>query len=214
MLTNSVALSPRSTTAMLPHGSLMFGVDHVDAILPCGSSTIRQPAPLVLVVPSLLGVLPTITQPDFSIVIAVDRPTPPGHAFRSRGIDAGRLQLLRRRAVVDDRAAGALQVRRVVEVVDEHVARLDRAGRHRRDRDRVRVLVAVVRHRVDERGVAMHGLETLRLGECAGGPSARRRPVRPSRDGEAGRMDSCGAPGERAVRAAREMVGVGASLRT
>ena len=57
----------------------------VDATLPCGSSTIRQPAPLVPVVPSLLGVLPTITQPDLSIVIAVERPMPPGHSFRSRG---------------------------------------------------------------------------------------------------------------------------------
>lgn len=91
MLTKSVALSPRSTTAMLPHGSLMFGLVHVVATFPCGSSTIRQPAPLDEVVPSLLGVLPTITQPDLSIVIAVDRPTPPGQVFSSRGIVANRL---------------------------------------------------------------------------------------------------------------------------
>jgi hypothetical protein len=36
-------------------------------------------------VPSLLGVLPTMTQPLLSTVIAVDRPTPPGHSFRSCG---------------------------------------------------------------------------------------------------------------------------------
>ena len=63
----------------------MFGLTIVDATLPCESSTIRQPAPLVPVVPSLLGVLPMITQPDLSIVIAVERPMPPGHSFRSRG---------------------------------------------------------------------------------------------------------------------------------
>ena len=39
----------------------------------------RQPAPLVLVVPSALGALPTMTHPVFSMVIAVVRPTPPGH---------------------------------------------------------------------------------------------------------------------------------------
>ena len=48
------------------------------------------PVPRVAVVPSLLGVLPTITQPDFSMVMAVERPTPPGHSGRFWGIFANR----------------------------------------------------------------------------------------------------------------------------
>src|ERR1700728_279983 len=85
MLTNSVALDPRSITAILPHGPLMLGPVHTVASWPLASSTIRQPAPLVAVVPSVLGVLPTMTQPLLSIVIAVVRPTPPGHCARFCG---------------------------------------------------------------------------------------------------------------------------------
>ena len=79
MLTNSVAVVPLSTTAMLPQGPLMSGPAQVSTSWPLASSTSRQPLPLVRVVPSLLGVLPTITQPLFSMVIAVVSPTPPGH---------------------------------------------------------------------------------------------------------------------------------------
>ena len=86
MLTNRVAVVTRSTTAMLPQGSLMVGPDHAATRWPFGSSTSRQPGPLVAVVPSRLGVLPTMTQPDRSMVIAVDSPTPPGHC----GSDCGR----------------------------------------------------------------------------------------------------------------------------
>ncbi len=57
----------------------------VPATLPAESSTIRQPRPKVFVVPSVLGALPTITQPDFSITIAVERPTPPGQPSRVCG---------------------------------------------------------------------------------------------------------------------------------
>ena len=85
MLMNSVALVPLSMTAMLPHGPLMSGPAQVSTSCPFGSSTSRQPLPRVRVVPSLLGVLPTITQPVFSIVIAVVSPTPPGHCGRWRG---------------------------------------------------------------------------------------------------------------------------------
>src|SRR5579871_2710349 len=84
MLTNRVAESPLSITAILPHGMSILSPAMTPATLPLESSTMRQPAPLVAVVPSALGALPTITQPDFSIVIAVDRPTPPGQPLRSR----------------------------------------------------------------------------------------------------------------------------------
>ena len=47
MLTNSVALSPLSITAMLPQGSLMFGPAQVATSWPLASSTSRQPSPLV-----------------------------------------------------------------------------------------------------------------------------------------------------------------------
>src|ERR1700722_4226802 len=85
MLMNSVTLPPLSTVAMLPHGSLMSGPDHTAESLPLASNTSRQPSPLVVVVPSLLGVLPTMIQPVFNMVIAVVIPTPPGHCARVRG---------------------------------------------------------------------------------------------------------------------------------
>src|SRR5271170_5863768 len=85
MLTNSVAVEPRSITAILPQGSLMLGPVQTVASWPLLSNTIRQPGPLVPVVPSLLGVLPTMIQPLFSIVIAVVRPTPPGHCGNCLG---------------------------------------------------------------------------------------------------------------------------------
>ena len=90
MLINSVAVEPLSTTAMLPQGSLMVGPDQAATSLPSGSSTSMQPSPLVAVVPSVLGVLPTITQPVSSIVIAVVSPTPPGHAASWCGRRANR----------------------------------------------------------------------------------------------------------------------------
>ena len=46
---------------------------------PFESRTIKPPTPLVRVVPSVLGVLPTITHPLFNIPMAVLNPTPPGH---------------------------------------------------------------------------------------------------------------------------------------
>ena len=87
MLTNRVAVAPLSITAMSPHGSTMFAPFQTAATAPLGSSTSRQPSPLVAVVPSLLGVLPTMIQPVFSMVIAVLRPTPPG----TLGSDCGSL---------------------------------------------------------------------------------------------------------------------------
>ena len=91
LLTNNVAVAPLSITAILPQGPLMLGPAMVPATLPCASSTIRQPWPFVFVVPSWLGRLPTITHPDFSMVIAVVSPTPPGHCGRLRGIAANGL---------------------------------------------------------------------------------------------------------------------------
>ena len=57
----------------------MLGPNQAPTYLPSGSSTIRQPSPLVAVVPSVEGVEPTTIQPVFSMVMAVVRPTPPGH---------------------------------------------------------------------------------------------------------------------------------------
>jgi hypothetical protein len=54
---------------------------------------------------------------------------------------------------------------RVVKVVDEDGDRFHRASGNRRDDDRVRVLVAVVGHRVDERRAVMQRFkETLAAG--------------------------------------------------
>ena len=73
---------------MFPQGMLMPSLAMMLATLPLASSTIRQPGPLVPVVPSALGALPTITQPVLSMVIAVVSPIPPGQPARLRGSDA------------------------------------------------------------------------------------------------------------------------------
>jgi hypothetical protein len=54
----------------------------VPATLPYQSSARKQLGPLTAVVPSLLGRLPTITQPEVSIVIAVVSPTLPRYCAR------------------------------------------------------------------------------------------------------------------------------------
>src|SRR5271170_1817826 len=79
MLTNSVAVAPLSTTAMLPQGPLIRPPDQTVVSRPLESNTSMQPGPLVAVVPSVLGVEPTITQPLLSMVMAVLKPMPPGH---------------------------------------------------------------------------------------------------------------------------------------
>ena len=94
MLTNSVAVAPLSTTAMLPPGIIDVRCPaKVLTTLPFGSSTSRQPGPLVPVVPSWLGVLPTMIQPVFSMVNAVDSPMPPGQDARWRGMVASVVSL-------------------------------------------------------------------------------------------------------------------------
>jgi len=50
------------------------------------------------------------------------------------------------RVVVDDGCTEALKIRNVVEVVDQHVVFLYLPGRYRSYHDRIRILVAVVRH--------------------------------------------------------------------
>ena len=113
------------------------------ATLPCESRMRRQPAPFVLVVPSSLGSLPTMTQPVFSMVIAVVSPMPPGHCGKCRGSSANTDSFLRRGIVVDNRCAEALKVLVVIEIGDQNVVFLDRAGRCRRNNDRIRILVAI-----------------------------------------------------------------------
>ncbi len=71
--------------------------------------------------------------------------------------------LLGRRVVVDDGRPRALQIRDVVEVVDQHVVPMDDARRNRRHHDRVGIEIAVVRHGRGQRAVAMDGLEKALL---------------------------------------------------
>src|ERR1700722_3638652 len=91
MLTNSVAFAPLSIRAILPHGPLICEPDQMVVRRPLESNTKRQPLPLVAVVPSVLGGLPTITQPLLNMVIAVVRPMPPGHCGRACGSLANRV---------------------------------------------------------------------------------------------------------------------------
>src|SRR5258706_16476237 len=76
-VTKSDALSPPSN-AVISHGPLMGEPEKVSTTLPLLSSTSRQPAFTVFDVPSVVGTLPTITQPLCSTLSAVVRPTPPG----------------------------------------------------------------------------------------------------------------------------------------
>src|ERR1700692_52424 len=62
----------------MSQGPLMGPPEIVSTGLPELSSTIRQPACAVAEVPSVVGRLPTITQPLFSATSAVVSPRPPG----------------------------------------------------------------------------------------------------------------------------------------
>ena len=81
MVTNSSAKSPRSR-AVISHGPLMrtpnWVPENVSTTLPWLFKTSRQPALAVAEVPSVVGRLPTITQPLRSTDKAVVRPIPQG----------------------------------------------------------------------------------------------------------------------------------------
>ena len=78
LVTKRVAMPPRST-AVMSHGPLIGGPDTVSTTFPIGSRTSRQPACMVADVPSLVGRLPTTTQPLRRATSAVVSPIPPGH---------------------------------------------------------------------------------------------------------------------------------------
>src|SRR5437588_3261683 len=69
-----------SSSAVISHGPLIGEPANVSATSPVLSTTIKQPALTVAEVPSVVGTLPTITQPLCSTASAVVRPTPPGQA--------------------------------------------------------------------------------------------------------------------------------------
>src|SRR5215469_12743811 len=78
LVTNSVAVLPASS-AVISHGPLMGAPEIVSTALPEESRTIRHPACMVAELPSLVGRLPTMTNPPRSATRAVVRPRPPGH---------------------------------------------------------------------------------------------------------------------------------------
>src|SRR6516165_373885 len=78
LLTNSSARGPLLAEVM-SQGPLMPLPANVSRTRPWLSRTIRQPADEVAAEPSLVGRLPTTTQPPRRITSAVVRPTPPGH---------------------------------------------------------------------------------------------------------------------------------------
>src|SRR5215471_13238815 len=77
LVTNSCEAGPRLTEVM-SQGPLMPLPANVSRTRPWLSRTIRQPADEVAAEPSLVGRLPTTTQPPGRISSAVVRPTPPG----------------------------------------------------------------------------------------------------------------------------------------
>jgi hypothetical protein len=112
-----------------------------------------------------------------------------GHG-RAQADAAGTLRKLLRQAgeqcrllggggVIDDRAAGALQVRHIVEIGHQHVALLDLAGRDRRDDHGIGVEVTIVRHRRGPGDMSVNGFEeTLIRGLGAWSQQQRRRDQR------------------------------------
>ena len=75
---NSDTALPLSS-AVMSHGPLIPSPEIVSTTVPLLLSTKRHPACAVAAVPSAVGRLPTITQPDLSTTKAVVKPTPPGH---------------------------------------------------------------------------------------------------------------------------------------
>jgi hypothetical protein len=75
----------------------------------------------------------------------------------------GRERIFRRQ---DQHALGQygepLQIARIVEIADEHVVLLDRAGEDRRDDDRVGILIAVLGNGGDQRGLPADRIEEAR----------------------------------------------------
>ena len=104
MLTNSVAVDAVVDHRHVAPRAVDVGPDQTAASLPLASNTSRQPSPLVAVVPSVLGVLPTMTQPLLSMVIAVVRPTPPGHCGSCCGSSANNEVVWVAGLIVDDRS--------------------------------------------------------------------------------------------------------------
>ena len=81
-------------------------------------------------------------------------------------------RLLGGRPVIHDGGAGALQVGKVVEVVDQDIVLDDLAGRNRCNDDRVGIEITVVGHGGGQRHVAMHGFE--KAGRCLVGKGGAR----------------------------------------
>src|SRR4029077_270760 len=78
LVKKSAAVVPPSRT-VASHGPLILPPENVSTACPVLFSTSRQPACAVAAVPSVVGRLPTITQPACNATDAVVRPTPPGH---------------------------------------------------------------------------------------------------------------------------------------
>src|SRR5262249_28366461 len=144
LLTNSTATLPALMVAM-SQGPLMPWPAMVLATCPMLLMTSRQPAFAVALVPSVVGRLPTTTQPPGRIPSAVVRPTPPGH--RPGSVDASICaNTVCFRPGLHDRGPGALQVHGVVEVADKDVALDQAADGMANDGYPVGVDVPVARH--------------------------------------------------------------------
>src|SRR5664279_3289257 len=150
LLTKSVAVAPPSP-AVMSQGPATGGPATVCRTRPLASRASRQPALAVAAIPSVVGRLPTTTQPERSATSAVVSPMPPGQRPGSPPV-----------GLRDDRRAGALQVAFVVEVADEHVAAVQPADGARHDGDAVRVHVAIRGHgRCQRRVLMQRGEERL-----------------------------------------------------
>src|ERR1035441_2956554 len=78
LVKNNSVMGP-ALTEVMSHGPLMAPPEKVSTTCPELLSTRRQPAP-VMMLPSLVGRLPTTTQPPGRTDRAVVSPTPPGQA--------------------------------------------------------------------------------------------------------------------------------------
>src|SRR5580704_8466405 len=87
VVTNNRATFPSSST-VASQGPSRSAPDSAPTSVPSGRTTNRHPALAVASVPSVVGRLPTMIHPVFSITMAVSSPTPPGQPATVLGREA------------------------------------------------------------------------------------------------------------------------------
>ena len=159
---NRVAVSPRSTSATLPHGPSIWPPAKVLRNLPLGvedeqTAGARRRERAVRRGQAADDHIAGLQQRHGGR--QADAAGAGGEMLRHGGEQRGRFGC---RIVIDDRRASALKVLLVVEIVDEHIALLDLADRDRRDDHGIGIGIAVRRNGRVENGELLYRIEKVR----------------------------------------------------